>query len=127
MEGEKVDSLSFGNQDLPNRVFQKNETLIFKEQQSAVGSDSFIHVILGVPLRRSGIPFGVLMLSRDQLTESFTDEEIQFVESLAIQASVAIVNKQLLEETKKLAERERVINEITDSIRRNLDTQTILG
>jgi GAF domain-containing protein len=84
------------------------------------------HAAVAIPLRRQNEPLGVLTLTRSAEGQPFLQDEIQIAELLAAQVAAVIINNQLIEETRRLVQRERTINQATDQIRRSLDAKTIL-
>jgi len=53
-------------------------------------------------------------------------ETVQMVESIADRLTLALENARLLEETRRHAERDRMIAEITARVRASMDPETIL-
>jgi len=70
-----------------------------------------IRSIIGVPLTRGEDIVGVLILRRQE-PKPFTPEEIHLLETFADQASIAIENVRLFDETKDQLERETATSEI---------------
>jgi class 3 adenylate cyclase/putative methionine-R-sulfoxide reductase with GAF domain len=70
-----------------------------------------VRSIIGVPLTRGSEIVGVLILRRDE-PKPFTPEEINLLETFADQASIAIENVRLFDETKDQLERETATSEI---------------
>lgn len=116
---------------LSGRAFAKNETIIIDDigawenpiENFILGNFQFA---VAIPLRSQKEPIGVLTLTRNEVDQPFLAEEIQVAELLAAQVSAVIVNNQLIEETRRLAKRERSINQAAAQIRRSLDAKTIL-
>lgn len=116
---------------LAGRAFSKGQTLTIDDYASWAGAatafaDVTSHAGLAVPLKQQDKAVGVLVITRSQAAHPFSLEEIQLIELLAVQAGSIVVNSQLVEETRRLARRERILNRITAEIRRSLDVQTVL-
>jgi transcriptional regulator with GAF, ATPase, and Fis domain len=81
---------------------------------------------LGVPLMLSGQVVGALIVQDSQREMRFTLDDQRLLNTLAAQVAVSIRNASLLENTRRQAERERQLFEITSKIRRSTDIQTVL-
>ena len=122
--------LQFG-EGLSGRVTQKNEVIVVEdynnwENRAAAYSDIAFKRILGVPLRYKGNVIGVLNITDDQKTGSFTQEEIRLVSLFADQAAIAIENARLLEEKNRHVEQLGIINRISLAITAGLDMDHVL-
>jgi GAF domain-containing protein len=116
---------------LAGRAFSQNSTLKVDDYAHWSGvapafADVTFRAALAVPLKQQEQPIGVLILTRTEIERPFNPEEVQVIDLLAAQAGAIIVNSQLVEETRRLARRERILNRITAEIRRSLDVQTVL-
>jgi PAS domain S-box-containing protein len=94
---------------LPHNVFEHTAVITIANVQSdprTANPEFFIkHGLfsyLGVPLAAKGEPLGVLGIFTKQ-EHRFSDQEVDFLTTLAGQAAVAIYNSKLYEETKKQA------------------------
>ena len=122
--------LQFG-EGLSGRVAQKNEAIVVEdysqwENRAAAFSDIAIKRILGVPLKYKGNVVGILNITDDQKTGSFTQEEIRLVGLFADQAAIAIENARLLEEKNRHVEQLGIINRISLAITSGLDMDHVL-
>lgn len=81
---------------------------------------------LTIPIRVRGQTIGEFDLLPADLAREWTAHDLTFAQSLVDQVGQTIENARLLEETERLAGRERVINEINSSVRRNVDMGRIL-
>ena len=81
---------------------------------------------LGVPLMLSGQAVGALIIQDSQKEMRFNLDDQRLLNTLAGQVAVSIRNASLLENTRRQAERERQLFEITSKIRRSADIQTVL-
>jgi GAF domain-containing protein len=82
---------------------------------------------LGVPLTVGNEIMGVMTVQNTEFEAAFDEEDMRLLSTLASQAAVAIRNAQLLNASRRQAERERMVLEITDRIRQSIDMQTILA
>jgi signal transduction histidine kinase len=72
-----------------------------------------------VPLVRSGAPFGTLTVARTPGATTFAPEQVELVETFAVQASLAMEYSRLQRELRRLAvldERERIATELHDGV-----------
>ena len=97
----------------------KNNDLI----QPDLGEDP---ATMRVPIIFRGHPLGSITLKKEGEFSSWTHDEIQVVNTIITQFSLALENARLLEETQRRAERERQISEITARIRSSNDPEVIL-
>ena len=81
---------------------------------------------LGVPLLLGGQPVGALVVQDSQKEMRFNQDDQRLLTTLAGQVAVSIRNASLLENTRRQAERERQLFEITSKIRRSTDIQSVL-
>jgi GAF domain-containing protein len=81
---------------------------------------------LAIPLLYRGELLGVLNVESEQVG-AYAENDEELLGTLGGSLAAIIANARLLEQIRSQAERERVIFEITDKIRRTTDTQTILA
>lgn len=81
---------------------------------------------LVVPINLRGEVLGALGLHEMEDGRQWTDDEITLIETVADQMALAIENARLLEETRRRAERERVITDLSTQIRASTEVDTIL-
>ncbi|MCI0580757.1 MAG: GAF domain-containing protein [Chloroflexi bacterium] len=116
---------------LSGRAFVENKTHVVDDYATWEGRDLGFaqvgfHAALAVPLRHQNEPIGILALTRSRPNRPFRPEEVQVAELLASQVGATIVNNQLVEQTQRLARRDKTISQIVAEVRRSLDTRTIL-
>ena len=122
------------SEGLPGRLFVENKTFIIDDYAAwveespttpAAASGAMHHLsakaVLAVPLRQADDPIGILALTRSHTHSVYTQEEAQFLESLSLLSAITIRNIQLLNETRRLVQREQFINQITTNVQRNLE------
>lgn len=115
--------------DLPSL----GEALPSEVEQAMVSRDIVIDTgngagpaTLVVPISLREIAIGALGLQKTDGHREWSADEIALIEAIADQMALAIENARLLEETRRLAERERLISEITARIRASAQVETIL-
>jgi len=79
--------------------------------------------VLGVPMRREGVPVGVIGIVRSEPRE-FMPGEVRLVETFADQAAIAIENVRLVNETQDAL---RKVEERTSELTEALDYQTAIS
>ncbi len=82
---------------------------------------------LGVPLLIAEKPIGALVVQDMENAGRFTQEDQRLLTSLGSQIAVTIYNARLIEQSRRLAERERRLHEVTSKIRASTDMKTILS
>ncbi|HSF24108.1 MAG TPA: GAF domain-containing protein, partial [Blastocatellia bacterium] len=87
---------------------------------------SGVRGILAVTIRLGAQPIGFLSLHQCERPRSWTDWEIDVVQSVAEQAAVAIRQAELYREASESALRAALVNQIVASIRRSLDLNETL-
>jgi PAS domain S-box-containing protein len=80
---------------------------------------------MALPLIARGQAVGAMTV-QSQEQAAFSDEDIAVLQTMADQVANAIENARLLEETQRVAERERLVGEITARMRETLDMDTVL-
>lgn len=81
---------------------------------------------LSLPIRIRGQIVALLDLARPAEEGPWTADEIAHLETLADQLGVAMENARLLEETRRRAQQERLVADITARVRASQDMETIL-
>ena len=80
---------------------------------------------MAIPMVYRSEVLGVLNVESEQLN-AYTETDEELLGTLGGSLAAIIANARLLEQIRAQAERERVLFEITDKIRRTTDLQTIL-
>lgn len=84
---------------------------------------------LAIPIQVRGAVIGVINLTKHGGTDSnglWTNDEINFMESIAEQLGVALDSARLYAETRQRAEQDRLVDEMTSQMRATLDLRSVL-
>ena len=82
--------------------------------------------LMAAPVMSQDVLSGLLVVWRVGTGEEFAKTELEFLESLAQQAAIAIENARLFEETERRSEELASLNEIITAASQTLDTKSIL-
>jgi GAF domain-containing protein/HAMP domain-containing protein len=81
---------------------------------------------LGVPLLIRGEPIGTITVQDLEREHAFTNDDMEFLSTLADQVGIAIRNTLTLEETRARSQRQQQLFEASSKIRSSTDIHTIL-
>jgi GAF domain-containing protein len=96
-----------------------------QEDTRYIAGSANIRSEMAVPLVYRSELLGILNVESEQLS-AYTETDEELLGTLGGSLAAIIANARLLEQIRAQAERERVLYEITDKIRRTTDMQTIL-
>jgi GAF domain-containing protein/HAMP domain-containing protein len=117
-------------QDVIGEALSTNQTVTYMPTSTGTLSRSLaqagIKAALALPLQWTGRTIGGLLLSRMSSPRSFSTEEVQLANLLALQVAANLESARLFDQTRRQAEREHLLFEITSRIRRSVDMQGIL-
>jgi GAF domain-containing protein len=82
---------------------------------------------LGVPLLVAEEPIGALVVQDLEKEFRFSEDDQRLLTSLGAQIAVSIYNAQLIDKSRRMARRERLLHEVTSKIRSSTDIKTILA
>jgi GAF domain-containing protein/HAMP domain-containing protein len=112
-----------GADSLDTGIVQQIEQSVWSQPDQPVGLDR--PGLAGVPIVLRGEVLGTIGLQADH-DRPFTEDELATVQAVANQVAQSIEAARLLEETERLAQRERSINEINAKVRQSVDLDAIL-
>ncbi len=84
-----------------------------------------LRAVLILSLVSAGRPLGLMVVASRQ-PHTWTEAELRTFRSLSDQAAIAVENARLLQHTQTLAERERILSQMTAQFTRLLDIDTVL-
>ncbi len=117
-------------QDVIGEALSTNQTVKYTPSSTGTLSRSLaqagIKTALAMPLQWTGRTIGGLLLSRMSSDRNFSTEEVQLANLLALQVAANLESARLFDQTRRQAEREHLLFEITSRIRRSVDMQGIL-
>jgi len=128
----KSDALNIGEGILGNIALKKeaaiaNDASNHPDAITIEGTEDLPdeHLMAAPIMSKDGLR-GLLVIWRVGPDQQFVERELRFLESLAQQASIAVENARLFEETKRRSEELASINEIISAASQTLDTKSIL-
>ncbi|MDB5080070.1 MAG: hypothetical protein JWP00_1994 [Chloroflexi bacterium] len=102
---------------LTNKPIRINNYTEWSGRAKAFEDDGNITALLCIPLYTGGRVVGVLVVTDDYKTRTFTDDDVRLLNLLAPQAAIAISNALLYEQVMQERDRiEAVLNSVTDGI-----------
>jgi PAS domain S-box-containing protein len=128
----KADSIKFG-EGILGSIAQKRVAEIYNDASANPQAitikgteDRANEHIMAAPILSQDELNGLLVVWRVGQNERFSESELEFLASLAQQASIAVENARLFEETKRRSEELASLNEIISAASQTLDMKTIL-
>ena len=128
----KSDPLQMGQGILGNIALRKVAEMVnfASSNPNAItikGTEDYIDEhLMAAPILSKDQLSGLLVVWRIGTDQAFLDNELEFLVSLAQQASIAVENARLFEETKRRSEELASLNEIISAASQTLDTKSIL-
>jgi GAF domain-containing protein len=118
-------------EDVAGRVAMLGQPVVVDHYQnlssrSAVFKDAQFGSVLGTPLRWRGKVRGVLCLVHQPRGLRFSESDSWLMELFATQASIALEQSQLLQETQSAARQLAILSEVSMAISSSLDLDTTL-
>jgi len=78
------------------------------------------------PVSLRGQNVGSLVFWREEGQEPWSSEDVEMLESLSVQVGLALENARLLEDSRRRAEREQLVGQMTAQFTRSLDMDAVL-
>lgn len=109
-------------------VLDESKGMPLFENGDTVADDwKSVRSLIACPISTKDGPLGMILVHQCDRLRVWTDSELQLVESIAGQVTMAMEHGRLFERTKRMAEQEVLINHIVKSVRSSLDLDTILN
>lgn len=134
-EGEllSLDPIPLG-EGLTSHIIHNREPLLLVEdterramELGAKSIGKFARSWMGVPLLIGEEVIGVMTVQDVERERAFSEDDAQLFLTLASQVSVAIRNARLVTSIRRRADQQRILFELTEKIRRSVDTETIMA
>ncbi len=113
-------------QDPISTVIGARQPLLLNEATGLRTAGSKARSWLGVPMMVGDEILGVIAVQDTMREGRFSEDDAALLATIAGQVATAVQNARLLEQVQRTARRERLIHEITSSVRRAPDMQTVL-
>lgn len=112
-----------GNAPLPEieQAIRQGKAVVTKSDD-----DSPVRAAVAVPIKLRDQVVGIIDLHETDTDRNWTEDDIAILTAVADQAGLALENVRLIEETERLANRERIINKINARVRQTVTIDSIL-
>jgi GAF domain-containing protein len=91
-----------------------------------ISDDGGKRSVLSAPLRLRDQTIGALSLEQRESERGWTEDEIELVEEVSEQITLALENARLFEEAQERAIRERAMSEVTNKMRETLNVDSVI-
>lgn len=108
-------------------VQEGGPTPLFENSEGSPDDWKSVRSLIACPISTSEEPLGVIMVHQCDRLRVWSDAEIELVEAVARQVTLAMQHARLYNRTKSMAEQELLINHIVRAVRTSLDLDTILN
>lgn len=102
-------------------------TPLFENSEQSPDDWKSIRSLIACPISTNEGPLGIIMVHQCDRLRVWSDGEIELVETVARQVTLAMQHARLYNRTKAMAEQELLINHIVRAVRGSLDLDTILN
>jgi|AGTN01.2.fsa_nt_gi diguanylate cyclase (GGDEF) domain len=108
-------------------ILESEQTPLF--ENAAVSPDEWksIRSLIACPISTKNGPLGMILVHQCDRLRLWTNSELELVEAVASQVTVALEHGRLYDRSRRMAEQEILINHIVRSVRSSLDLDTILN
>ncbi|PIQ29109.1 hypothetical protein COW36_18050 [bacterium (Candidatus Blackallbacteria) CG17_big_fil_post_rev_8_21_14_2_50_48_46] len=96
----------------------------FSQQASIMALD--LRTIICVPLKREEEVIGLLYLDRQAINQTFSQQDLELVESMATFATISLINAHLHNQLQERTERLSMLNELSRALATTIDFQELL-
>jgi len=100
---------------------------LFENSDNVADDWKSVRSLIACPISTKDGPLGMILVHQCDTLRVWTESELQLVEAIAGQVTMAMEHGRLYDRTKRMAEQEVLINHIVKSVRSSLDLDTILN
>ena len=106
---------------------ESSSTPLFENKDDSPDDWKSIRSLIACPISTNHGPLGMILVHQCDRLRVWGDSELELVEAIAGQVTVALEHARLYDRTRHMAEQEMLINHIVRSVRSSLDLDTILN
>ena len=107
LEGEATGELK--------QAMQENQTVLGEDDQNA-----------NIPIMVRGKSVGAIQLSKQDNTLPWSQKDLKFAQALTMELSRAMDSARLFDETRKQADQERIVGQISDRMRETMSVESVV-